>query len=122
MTRSLLPLLPLWLSACLFTGCAGTGLFERSPQGPGAAHGMAGQALAPQAALDLLSVGSSRKAEVSAALGPAIVIPFDSGDAVWVYRWPGADRTPRAATELVLLFDASGLLTKARLRPGHPGV
>ena len=70
--------------------------------------------------MDLVRVGQSHKAEVAAALGPAIVIPFDDGNAVWVYRWPGAERTPRAATELVLLFDAAGLLTKARLRPGYP--
>ena len=50
----------------------------------------------------------------------AIVIPFDSGYEVWVYRWPGADRTPRAATELVLLFEPSGLVKKQRVRPGYP--
>lgn len=65
-----------------------------------------------------VALGQSRKAEVAAALGPAIVISFDSGYEVWVYRWPGADRTPRAATELVLLFDPAGVLTKARVRPG----
>ncbi len=63
--------------------------------------------------------GSSHKAEVESALGHAIVIPFDSGYEVWVYRWPGPDRTTRSATELVLLFDSTGLMTKARLRPGY---
>jgi hypothetical protein len=68
--------------------------------------------------MQMIAIGKSTKADVAAALGPAIAIPFDSGYEVWVYRWPGADRTPRAATELVVLFEPSGLATKLRLRPG----
>jgi len=112
-------LLSLIAAAWLCTACASSGLFATSPQGPGAAHTASGQALAPQAAMDLVAIGKSSKAEVAVALGPAVVIPFDSGKAVWVYRWPGADQTSRAATELVLLFDASGLLANVRLRPGY---
>jgi len=111
--------LSLIVVACVCSACASTGLFDSAQQGPGAAHTASGQPLAPKAAMDLVAIGKSSKAEVAAALGPAVVITFDSGNAVWVYRWPGADRSSRAATELVLLFDASGLLANARLRPGY---
>ena len=104
----------LWLA-----GCAATDLLEPLPQGPGTAHTPTGQALTPQAAKDAVTLGRSTQAEVAAALGPAIAIPFDNGYAVWVYRWPGSDRTPAAATELVLLFGPDGRAKKARLRPGH---
>jgi hypothetical protein len=50
------------------------------------------------AAQALIAIGKSTKADVMAALGQANVIPFDSGFEVWVYRWPGAQRTSRAAT------------------------
>jgi len=108
------------VTACLCAACAGTGLFEPSPDGPGAVRTPTGQSLAPQAATDMIAIGKSTKADVSSALGTAIVIPFDSGYEVWVYRWPGRDKTTRAATELVLLFDPSGVATKMRIRPGYP--
>lgn len=93
---------------------------DPSPDGPGPVRMPAGQTLTPQAAMELIAIGKSGKAEVSAALGgKAIVIPFDSGYEVWVYRWPGPDKTTRAATELVLLFEPSGLVKKLRLRPGY---
>ena len=100
-------------------GCAGIGLSDPSPQGAGSVRTPSGQSLAPQAAMDQIAIDRSRKADVSSALGSAIVVPFDSGYEVWVYRWYGADRTPRAATELVVLFAPSGLATKLRLRPGY---
>lgn len=103
--------------ACLgLTSCAMSGL---RPDGVGSVLTQTGQSLTPQAALDRIVSGTSSKATVSAALGTAIVIPFDSGYEVWVYRWPGADRTARAATELVILFGPSGLVDKVRLRPGY---
>jgi hypothetical protein len=105
-------------AAVLATACADFLLPDR-PQGAGSARTPVGERITPQAAMAKVALGSSTKAEVEAALGPAIVIPFDSGNEVWVYRWPGADRTPRAATELVLLFDRSGRATKARVRPGY---
>ena len=105
--------------ACLCVACAGSGTFEPSPQGRGSARTPTGASLAPQAAMDVIAIGRSTKADVSSALGQAIVIPFDSGHEVWVYRWAGADRTTRAATELVVLFDPSGLAAKVRLRPGY---
>ena len=108
------------LMACLgVVGCAGTGSFDPSPPGAGSVRTPAGQTLAPPAAMDTIAVGKSTRAEVAAALGPAVVVPFESGYEVWLYRWAGADRTPRAATELVVLFAPSGLATKVRLRPGY---
>ena len=107
-------------SLCAACSSVGSGMFEPSPQGPGSVRTPTGESLAPQAAMDKVVIGKSRKADVSAALGPAIAIPFDSGYEVWVYRWPGADKTTRAATELVVLFDPSGLAAKARIRPGYP--
>jgi hypothetical protein len=95
-------------TACLCAACAGTGTIEPSP------------ALAPQAAMDVIAIGKSTKADVSSALGKAIVIPFDSGYEVWVYRWAGGERTTRAATELVVLFEPTGLASKVRVRPGYP--
>ena len=106
-------------TACLCTACAGPGLFDPPPQGPGTVRTPTGQSLAPQAAMDMIAIGTSTKADVSGALGEAIVIAFDSGHEVWVYRWAGTERTTRAATELVVLFDPSGVATKVRVRPGY---
>ena len=55
-----------------------------------------------------LTVGHSTKSDVRAALGEGTVVSFDSGYEVWVYRQP--------ASELVLLFEQSGVLNKTRLR------
>ena len=104
--------------ACLCAACAGTAMPEPSPQGPGTVRTPTGRSLAPQAALEMIAIGRSTKADVSSALGDAIVIPFDSGYEVWVYRWAGTDRTTHSATELVVLFAPSGLATKVRVRPG----
>ncbi|RQP22407.1 hypothetical protein [Piscinibacter terrae] len=103
-------------TACLCVACASPP--DAATDGAGTARTPAGQALTPQAAMDMIAIGRSRKADVSSALGTAVVVPFDSGYEVWVYRWAGADRTPRAATELVVLFAPSGVATKARIRPG----
>jgi hypothetical protein len=78
---------------------------------------MAAGALSPAAAQSLLHPGSA-KADVVAALGPGNGVAFESGWEVWVYRWPGADRSAHAATELVILFDRAGVVRKARVRPG----
>ncbi len=100
-------------------GCANTGMFDPSPESAGSADLQTGRSLPPTAALDMIAIGKSAKADVSAALGRAIVIPFDSGYEVWVYRWAGSDKTKRAAAELVVLFEPSGLATKVRVRPGY---
>ena len=105
--------------ACLCVGCAGTRMLDPSPSGAGSVRTPTGQPLAPQAAMDTIAVGKSTKADVSSALGKAIVVSFDSGYEVWVYRWGGSDGTTRAATELVVLFEPSGLANKVRVRPGY---
>ena len=68
-----------------------------------------------QAASDAISVGKSTKADVRAALGEATVVDFASGYEVWVYKERPRGKAP-APTELVLLFDRSGILTKTRIR------
>jgi hypothetical protein len=55
-----------------------------------------------------LTVGRSTKADVRAALGEAVVVDFASGYEVWVYR--------ERSSELVFLFEPSGVLTKTRIR------
>jgi len=108
------------LAACLcMAGCAGVDMFGPPPDGRGAVRTPDGRPLPPQAAMDTIAIGKSSKADVLSALGQAIAIPFDSGYEVWVYRWPGADKTPRTASELVVLFDPSGTASKLRLRPGY---
>jgi hypothetical protein len=55
-----------------------------------------------------LAIGRSTRSEVRAALGEGTVLSFDSDYEVWVYRRP--------SSELVLLFEPSGILSKSRLR------
>jgi hypothetical protein len=110
--RSVLALISI---ACglLLAGCAGGGAITDSTLGVVRTAGVS-----PQAASQ--SVAGKSKGEVAATLGKAAVVHFDSGYEVWVYRWPGADRTSRTATELVVLFDPSGMVKKSRIRPGYP--
>lgn len=106
------------LALCaVLAGCAMYGGGSLDESSPGVLRGSPAAAAQAQA---LVRPGVSTKAEVAAALGRANAIPFDSGYEVWVYRWLGADRTPRAATELVILFDRAGVARKARIRPGYP--
>ena len=106
-------------AAAIAATLAGCGLYGGGPldeNAPGVVR--AGGPPATQA-LSTVRPGASTKAEVASALGRANVITFDSGYEVWVYRWLGADRTPRGATELVILFDRAGVARKARVRPGY---
>jgi len=80
-------------------------------------------AVTAQAAQAAVIPGRSSKADVQAALGKTTAVRFDSGYEVWVYRWEGAgaqskDGPGRAqgADEYVVLFDPSGIATKARVR------
>jgi hypothetical protein len=78
-----------------------------------------GEIVSAHAAQDVLSIGSSTKAEVRAALGEAVVVDFASGYEVWVYRErpPEKPQEPAAPqVELVLLFAPSGVLSKTRVR------
>ena len=68
-----------------------------------------------QTAADAIAVGKSTRADVRAALGEAVVVDFQSGYEVWVYKERPRDKAP-AAAELVLLFDRSGTLAKTRIR------
>ena len=117
--RGALCIATLAVGVCV-AGCAGMGLLGGASTGRGTPHTPSGESPAPEVARGMVTPGQSTKADVAAALGPAIVIPFPSGYEVWVYRWPEADRTPRAATELVVLFDPTGRAAKARVRPGYP--
>ena len=69
-----------------------------------------------QSGADAIAVGKSTKADVRAALGEAVVVDFDSGYAVWVYKESPKEKARPPATELVLLFDPSGVLAKTRVR------
>jgi hypothetical protein len=98
-----------FIAACaLLVGCATTRP-EAVPLGPG-------EVLSAKAATDSIAVGKSTKADVRAALGEATVIDFVSGYEVWVYRERSREKTPPPGTELVLLFEPSGVLTKTRVR------
>jgi hypothetical protein len=93
----------------LLAGCATPARTPPPPPGPG-------EVASAQAARDALTLGKSSKAEVRAALGKGTEIPFDSGYEVWVYRQQLKEKESPPRSELVLLFDRSGILSKARLR------
>jgi hypothetical protein len=80
-----------------------------APLGPG-------EVTSASAARAALIPGKSTKAEVRAALGEAIILDFDSGYEVWVYRERLREKHPPPPGELVLLFEPSGILAKARVR------
>ena len=102
------------VAACaLLGGCAV--LQPRTPAPEAAPLGPA-EILSAQAAQDAVTIGKSTKADVRAALGDAVVVDFDSGYEVWVYRERLREKAPPARTEFVLLFDPSGVLTKTRMR------
>ena len=67
-------------------------------------------------AADAFAIGRSTKADVRAALGEGIVVDFESGYAVWVYRERLPEKAKPPASELVLLFEPSGVLAKTRIR------
>jgi hypothetical protein len=67
-------------------------------------------------AFEALLVGKSTKADVRAALGEAVVIDFDSGYEVWVYREQIKKKQPAPPAEYVLLFAPSGVLARTRVR------
>jgi hypothetical protein len=101
------------IAACVFAaGCGILGGDKVEENGPGVVRAGGPSLAAAEAAVH---PGSS-KAEVVAALGPGNGVAFESGWEVWVYRWPGADRSARSATELVILFDRGGVVRKVRMR------
>lgn len=102
------------LAACIFIG--GCALLQPAAPKPEPVPLGAGQILSAQAAKEAVSIGKSTKADVRAALGQALVVDFDSGYEVWVYRERLKDKAPPPAAELVLLFAPSGVLSKTRIR------
>jgi len=97
--------------ACI-GGCA---LFQPPPT-PEAAPLGPGEILSAPAANDAVAIGKSTKADLRAVLGEAVVIEFDSGYEVWVYRERFRQKAAPPTTEFVLLFAPSGILTKTRIR------
>ena len=97
----------------VLTGCAALSPApssrESKPLGPA-------EVRSAQAAAEAISVGKSTKADVRAALGKAVVVDFESGYEVWVYRERLPEKAKPPATELVLLFEPSGILAKTRIR------
>jgi hypothetical protein len=98
-------------SACI-GGCA---LLQPPPQ-KAEAPLRPGEVLSANAAVDAVTIGKSTKADVRVALGEAVVIDFDSGYEVWVYRERLREKATPPTTEFVLLFAPSGILTKTRIR------
>ena len=98
----------LWIA-----GCAGTsGMFNADDAPPP----FRDQRMSMQNASDAIVLGRSNQADVTAALGPATVVRFDSGYEVWAYR----GKTSKAAApgeEFVILFAPSGIVKKTRIRP-----
>jgi len=115
--KALASCVALAMAVAALAGCAGPGSSRHLQAGaPGV---VSPAAITPQGAKDAIAIGRSTKGDVAAALGKPIAIAFDSGWEVWVYRWPGAQPTARAATELVVLFPPSGVVSKTRIRPGY---
>ena len=98
----------------LLAACAGPGLFSGSSDAPPFSN----PALSIQDATDSITPGKTSKADVTAVLGAATVINFDSGYEVWVYR--AKSRGPaEAKAEFVILFAPDGVVKKTRLRPAY---
>lgn len=92
--------------------------------------------LTAESARKALTIGSSTKADVKAAIGSASVSTFASGYEVWVYNYKAglpaftqfvpvvgeiaslADALARER-ELVILFDKDGVVRKVRMREGE---
>jgi hypothetical protein len=114
-----------------FSGCAG----------PGASSVTTGSAtpaniLSADDARNAVTIGKSTKSDVIAALGKTMVISFDSGFEVWVYKVKD-DAAAKAGSreriglarseqgnldtmEFVVLFEPSGVVTKTRIRAAPP--
>lgn len=109
----------LMIAAVLLSACAGPSTISTATL-PGT------HAVTAQAAQAAVIPGRSSKAEVQAALGKTTTVRFDSGYEVWVYRWEGTGPpsqggqggpgSAQGADEYVVLFDPSGIATKARVR------
>ena len=93
--------------------------------------------IAEDSAINAITIGKSTRADVIAALGETLVVKFDSGYEVWVYRLASEKRAQTAhrqrkvpasareaepdAREFVVLVGPSGLVAKTRIRPAPTG-
>lgn len=102
----------LWLA-----GCVGTGEFAKSRDTKPV---FLDKNMSVQEAQGSITVGTSTKAAVRAALGAATVVKFDSGYEVWVYRGTDGKATATGA-EFVILFAPSGVVKKTRIRSPSDG-
>ena len=101
------------LVCLILAGCAGSPAVTRAQATMPAFRD---PATSIQSANASIAIGTSTRAEVLAALGPASVVKLDSGYEVWVYR----GKSPNTATkpaELVILFAPSGVVKKTRIKP-----
>jgi hypothetical protein len=115
----------LWLAGCATQRTITPSAVVTSPQS---------RAIPTDRAKHAVVIGKSTRADVVAALGETLVIRFDNGFEVWVYRLdndtpgrgalgPRARRSasekagPGTSAEFVILFTPSGLVAKTRIRP-----
>ena len=114
-TRQSAVALSLALSFLTLAGCASSQVGLNTEK---KASGFRDPGLSMQSARDAVVVGTSTRAEVLAALGPATVVNFDSGFEVWVYRAApsAAANTP---AEFVILLTPEGVVKKTRVRPPY---
>jgi hypothetical protein len=123
---------PLLLAACI-AGCTSA---PRTT--PGAVvRASAATPVTAERVRNAVTIGQSTKSDVAAALGSALVVTFESGYEVWVYRLardrsaqetrgrrePTSAESARAAgnPEFVILFAPSGIVAKTRLRLAPEG-
>ena len=87
----------------------------------------------PAVRADAIAVGKSTRSEVAAVLGETLIIRFESGFELWLYRIASdapakaaaaqsarnrrENETESATGEFVVLFAPSGIVTKTRIRP-----
>src|SRR5262245_20312854 len=71
-----------------------------------------------------IALGKSTKADVASAVGKPKAVRFETGFEVWAYRFIDQEKVrklgkdePVPESELVVLFDPSGIATKVRLGP-----
>ena len=96
------------VAALMLAGCAGF-------NGP-AAPPFRDPTMSMPSAQALIIPGQSTRRDVSAALGTATAVVFDSGFEVWAYR-EKLQKNPSDNAELVILFAPSGIVKKIRVRP-----
>jgi hypothetical protein len=109
----------LFRASLAFASCAcvaGCAVFQPPPTKVETTALLPGEIISAQAAKNTISIGKSTKSDVTSALGQAVVIPFDSGYEVWVYREKAQDKAASPSAELVLLFAPSGIVTQTRIR------